>query len=43
MRKGAVLHLRLITPADRTEDVVRLIESTAGTTHLVVVAGAARR
>ncbi|MGW4909504.1 DUF389 domain-containing protein [Streptomyces sp. NPDC004270] len=37
-----MLHLRLITPADRTEAVVRLIETTVGTTHLVVVPGAAR-
>ncbi|GHI05587.1 hypothetical protein AQI88_10880 [Streptomyces cellostaticus] len=37
-----MLHLRLITPADRTEDVVRLIEKTVGTTHLVVMPGAAR-
>ncbi|MFH9073759.1 DUF389 domain-containing protein [Streptomyces alboflavus] len=37
-----MLHLRLITPPDRTDDVVRLIEKTPGTTHLAVVAGAAR-
>ncbi|WP_405535716.1 DUF389 domain-containing protein [Streptomyces sp. NBC_00075] len=37
-----MLHLRLITPADRTNDVVRLIEKTVGTTHLVVLPGAAR-
>lgn len=37
-----MLHLRLITPADRTDAVVRLIESTVGTTHLVVLPGAAR-
>jgi uncharacterized hydrophobic protein (TIGR00271 family) len=37
-----MLHLRLITPAERTDEVVRLIESTVGTTHLVVVPGAAR-
>ncbi|MER6210401.1 MULTISPECIES: DUF389 domain-containing protein [unclassified Streptomyces] len=37
-----MLHLRLITPADRTDDVVRLIESTVGTTHLVVLSGVAR-
>ncbi|MFJ5529598.1 DUF389 domain-containing protein [Streptomyces sp. NPDC093261] len=37
-----MLHLRLITPAERTEDVVRLIEGTVGTTHLVVIPGAAR-
>ncbi|MEV0206053.1 DUF389 domain-containing protein [Streptomyces sp. NPDC050788] len=37
-----MLHLRLITPAGRTDDVVRLIEKTVGTTHLVVLPGAAR-
>ncbi|MGW7383432.1 DUF389 domain-containing protein [Streptomyces sp. NPDC054794] len=37
-----MLHLRLIIPADRTDEVVRLIERTVGTTHLVVVLGAAR-
>lgn len=37
-----MLHLRLITPADATEDVVRLIEETTGTTHLAVLPGAAR-
>ena len=37
-----MLHLRLITPADRTDAVVRLIEQTVGTTHLAVVPGAAR-
>lgn len=37
-----MLHLRLITPADRTDDVVRLVEGTVGTTHLVVLPGAAR-
>ncbi|MFD5013175.1 DUF389 domain-containing protein [Streptomyces chartreusis] len=37
-----MLHLRLITPSDKTDDVVRLIESTVGTTHLVVLSGAAR-
>ena len=37
-----MLHLRLITPADRTDAVVRLIEKTVGTTHLCVVPGAAR-
>ena len=37
-----MLHLRLITPAGKTDDVVRLIEKTVGTTHLVVLAGAAR-
>ncbi|MFC8514231.1 DUF389 domain-containing protein [Streptomyces sp. NPDC057257] len=37
-----MLHLRLITPSGTTDDVVRLIEKTVGTTHLVVVPGAAR-
>jgi uncharacterized hydrophobic protein (TIGR00271 family) len=37
-----MLHLRLITPSAETDDVVRLIESTVGTTHLVVLPGAAR-
>ncbi|MGW7239298.1 DUF389 domain-containing protein [Streptomyces sp. NPDC054804] len=37
-----MLHLRLITPADRTDAVVRLIDTTVGTTHLVVLPGAAR-
>jgi len=37
-----MLHLRLIAPGDRTDDVVRLIEKTVGTTHLVVLPGAAR-
>ncbi|WP_416972359.1 DUF389 domain-containing protein [Streptomyces sp. 4F14] len=37
-----MLHLRLITPPDTTDDAVRLIEKTVGTTHLVVLPGAAR-
>ncbi|MDX3842748.1 DUF389 domain-containing protein [Streptomyces europaeiscabiei] len=37
-----MLHLRLITPSDRTDEVVRLIENTVGAAHLVVVPGAAR-
>ncbi|MFM9588897.1 DUF389 domain-containing protein [Streptomyces scabiei] len=37
-----MLHLRLITPSGRTDEVVRLIEDTVGTTHLVVMADAAR-
>ncbi|MGW7085757.1 DUF389 domain-containing protein [Streptomyces sp. NPDC054871] len=37
-----MLHLRLITPADKTDDVVRLIETTVGATHLTVMPGAAR-
>lgn len=36
-----MLHLRLITPADKTDDVVCLIEKTVGATHLTVVPGAA--
>lgn len=39
---GAMLHLRLITPSDRTDEVVLLIGKTVGTTHLVVLPGAAR-
>lgn len=38
----AMLHLRLLTPSDRTDDVVLLIGKTVGTTHLVVLPGAAR-
>ncbi|WP_406400243.1 DUF389 domain-containing protein [Streptomyces sp. NBC_00879] len=37
-----MLHLRLIVPADRTDDVVRTVERTVGTTHLAVVPGVAR-
>ncbi|MFC7869433.1 DUF389 domain-containing protein [Streptomyces murinus] len=37
-----MLHLRLITPAEQTDEVVRLIEDTVGTTHLAVIPGAAR-
>ncbi|MET9774173.1 DUF389 domain-containing protein [Streptomyces sp. NPDC006367] len=37
-----MLHLRLLTPADRTDEVVRLIDRTVGTAHLVVLPGAAR-
>ncbi|MGV9424766.1 DUF389 domain-containing protein [Streptomyces sp. NPDC003656] len=37
-----MLHLRLIVPPDRSDDAVRLIEDTVGTTHLVVLPGAAR-
>jgi uncharacterized hydrophobic protein (TIGR00271 family) len=37
-----MLHLRLITPADRTDGVVDLIQRTVGTAHLVVLPGAAR-
>ncbi|GGV84083.1 MULTISPECIES: DUF389 domain-containing protein [Streptomyces] len=37
-----MLHLRLITPPEKTDDVVRLIDGTVGTTHLCVLPGAAR-
>ncbi|MET9950401.1 DUF389 domain-containing protein [Streptomyces sp. NPDC006339] len=37
-----MLHLRLIVPPDRTEAAVDLIERTVGTTHVVVLRGAAR-
>lgn len=37
-----MLHLRLIVPADRTEEVVETVERTVGTAHLVVLPGAAR-
>ncbi|MEU3605288.1 DUF389 domain-containing protein [Streptomyces sp. NPDC035033] len=37
-----MLHLRMIVPPDRTEAVTELIGATVGTTHLVVLAGAAR-
>ncbi|MEU3746543.1 MULTISPECIES: DUF389 domain-containing protein [Streptomyces] len=37
-----MLHLRMIVPPDRTTAAVELIESTVGTTHLVVLPGAAR-
>lgn len=37
-----MLHMRLITPAEKTDEVVRLIEKTVGTTHLVVLPGTAR-
>lgn len=37
-----MLHLRLIVPADRTEEVLELLEHTVGTTHLAVLTGAAR-
>ncbi|GAA2586278.1 DUF389 domain-containing protein [Streptomyces violaceus] len=38
----AMLHLRLITPSEKTGEVVLLIEKTVGTTHLVVLPDAAR-
>ncbi|MGW7520002.1 DUF389 domain-containing protein [Streptomyces sp. NPDC054796] len=37
-----MLHLRMITPHDRTETVVELLRTTVGTAHLAVLAGAAR-
>lgn len=37
-----MLHLRMITPHSLTEQVVELIDRTVGTTHLVVLTGAAR-
>ncbi|MFF5977809.1 DUF389 domain-containing protein [Streptomyces olindensis] len=37
-----MLHLRLISPCEKTDDVVRLIEKTVGTTHLVVLPDSAR-
>ncbi|MEN8653872.1 DUF389 domain-containing protein [Streptomyces sp. 21So2-11] len=37
-----MLHLRLMIPADRTEEVVALVESTVGATHLAVIPGASR-
>ncbi|MFJ8868230.1 DUF389 domain-containing protein [Streptomyces sp. NPDC102473] len=37
-----MLHLRLIVPADRTDEVVDLIEHTVGTAHVAVLTGAAR-
>ncbi|MEG8277026.1 DUF389 domain-containing protein [Streptomyces sp. AHA2] len=37
-----MLHLRLIAPSDRTDEVLRLVEGTVGTAHLVVLPGAAR-
>ncbi|MEU9032076.1 DUF389 domain-containing protein [Streptomyces sp. NPDC048383] len=37
-----MLHLRMISPPDRTDAVVAVVEKTVGTTHLVVLKGAAR-
>ncbi|MGI5445033.1 DUF389 domain-containing protein [Streptomyces sp. CA-243310] len=37
-----MLHLRMITPSDRTDAVVDVVESTVGTAHLVVLPGAGR-
>ncbi|MFF7197862.1 DUF389 domain-containing protein [Streptomyces sp. NPDC008079] len=36
-----MLHLRMIVPADRTEEVARLVGATLGATHLTVMRGAA--
>lgn len=36
-----MLHLRMIVPADRTEDVAALVSASTGATHLTVVRGAA--
>ncbi|MFI6371776.1 DUF389 domain-containing protein [Streptomyces sp. NPDC050546] len=37
-----MLHMRLITPSAKTDEVVLLIEKTVGTTHLVVLPDTAR-
>ncbi|MCM2390053.1 DUF389 domain-containing protein [Streptomyces albipurpureus] len=37
-----MLHLRLLTPTDRTAEVISLVEKTVGTAHLAVVPGASR-
>ncbi|MDV9188266.1 DUF389 domain-containing protein [Streptomyces sp. SR27] len=37
-----MLHLRMIVPPERTTSAIALIESTVGTTHLVVLPGVAR-
>lgn len=37
-----MLHLRIIAPAVRTEDVLKAIDVTVGTAHVAVLAGAAR-
>ncbi|CAM5504419.1 DUF389 domain-containing protein [Streptomyces abikoensis] len=37
-----MLHLRMISPPARTDDVVALIERTVGATHLAVIPGAGR-
>ncbi|WP_392672099.1 DUF389 domain-containing protein [Streptomyces sp. LN785] len=36
-----MLHLRLIVPTGRTDEVVRLVERSVGATHLVLMPGAA--
>ncbi|MGW6564650.1 DUF389 domain-containing protein [Streptomyces sp. NPDC054975] len=37
-----MLHLRIITPSDRTDAVLDLIDKTVGTTHVAVLKGVAR-
>ncbi|WP_093799530.1 DUF389 domain-containing protein [Streptomyces sp. Wb2n-11] len=37
-----MLHLRLIVPADRTDEVLHTVEKSVGTAHVAVVPGAAR-
>ncbi|MEU2514893.1 DUF389 domain-containing protein [Streptomyces syringium] len=37
-----MLHLRMITPPDRTDEIVELLERTIGVTHVAVLARAAR-
>ncbi|MFH8789747.1 DUF389 domain-containing protein [Streptomyces roseoverticillatus] len=37
-----MLHLRMICPPARTDDVVALVEKTVGATHLAVIPGAGR-
>ncbi|MFE1247661.1 DUF389 domain-containing protein [Streptomyces sp. NPDC058735] len=37
-----MLHLRLISPSDRTDEVLRLLDETVGATHLVVLPDTAR-
>ncbi|MEU1352283.1 DUF389 domain-containing protein [Streptomyces sp. NPDC005775] len=37
-----MLHLRLLVPADRTDEVTGLLERTVGTAHLAVLPGVAR-
>ncbi|MFF5130694.1 DUF389 domain-containing protein [Streptomyces syringium] len=37
-----MLHLRMITPPDRTDEIVELLERTIGVTHVAVLAKAAR-
>jgi uncharacterized hydrophobic protein (TIGR00271 family) len=38
-----VLHLRVISPTDRTDKVVEVLDSAAGVTNVVLLPGAARR